>query len=181
MTVHPLSRPLVFAALSILAAVAGLGMGRALAGTPAIAATPTAETTAPSGASAVRAQGPSTQAGIVSIESDRQQADNSTGVVTATGNVRIVYPDRRVLATSRQAQYFSREARVVLSGDVRIVQDDGSRLLAEQVIYDVSLERLDARPIPGAQVVSIVRLKRNPDNGAARATVIPSPIAQPAR
>lgn len=161
--------------------MAGLGMGRVLAQTPAITATPTGDATAPPGPGAVRAPAPSTQAGVVTIESDRQQADNSTGVVTATGNVRIVYPDRRVLATSRQAQYFSREARVVLSGDVRIMQDDGSRLLAEQVVYDVSLERLDARPIPGAQVVSIVRLKRSADPGAARATVIPSPIAQPTR
>ena len=104
---------------------------------------------------------PSTQAGLVTIESDRQQADNTTGIVTATGNVRIVYPDRKVLATSRQAQYFSREARVVLSGDVQVVQENGNRLLAEQVVYDVSQERVEARPFPGAQVLSIVRLKRS--------------------
>jgi lipopolysaccharide export system protein LptA len=98
---------------------------------------------------------------LVTIESDRQQADNTTGIVTATGNVRIVYPDRKVLATSRQAQYFSREARVVLSGDVQVVQENGNRLLAEQVVYDVSQERVEARPFPGAQVLSIVRLKRS--------------------
>ena len=86
-----------------------------------------------------------------------------------------------MLATARQAQYFSREARVVLSGDVRIVQEDGSRLLAEQVVYDVSLERLDARPLPGAQVVSIVRLKRHQDSGGGTSPLIPSPMGQPTR
>ena len=41
--------------------------------------------------------------GLVTIESDRQRADNRTGIVTATGNVRITYPDRGMVATSRQA------------------------------------------------------------------------------
>lgn len=48
------------------------------------------------------------------------------------------------------------------------------------MVYDVSLERLDARPIPGAQVISIVRLKRDSESGAG-APVIPAPIAQPTR
>ena len=42
--------------------------------------------------------------GLVTIESDQQQADQQTGVITARGNVRIVYPDERVVATARQAQ-----------------------------------------------------------------------------
>ena len=112
----------------------------------------------------------------MTIESDRQQADNTTGIVTATGNVRIVYPDRKVLATSRQAQYFSREGRVVLSGDVQVVQENGNRLLAEQVVYDVSQERVDARPFPGAQVLSIMRLKRSGASGGT-ATDAPMPTA----
>lgn len=116
----------------------------------------------------------STQAGVVTIESDRQQADNATGIITATGNVRIVYPDRKVVATARQAQYFSREARVVLSGDVQVLQESGHRLLAEQVVYDVSQERVDARPIPGLQVVSIVRMRRS---GSTMPTVAAPPSA----
>ena len=59
---------------------------------------------------------------ILTIESDMQTADDITGVVTATGNVRISYPAHGVVATSRQAQYFNREARVVLSGDVDVVE-----------------------------------------------------------
>ncbi len=121
-----------------------------------------------------------TQAGVVTIESDRQQADNATGIVTATGNVRIVYPDRKVVATSRQAQYFSREARVVLSGDVQVLQEGGNRLLAEQVVYDVSRERVDARPFPGAQVVSIVRMRPNAPSVPTTPAPVPAPKVLPA-
>jgi lipopolysaccharide export system protein LptA len=96
--------------------------------------------------------------GLVSIESDSQRADNQTGVITATGNVRIVYPDRKLVATARQAQYFSREERVILSGDVEIIQSDGHSMRAERVTYDVIRERLVAVPPAGLQVLSTYRL-----------------------
>ena len=96
--------------------------------------------------------------GLVTIESDLQRADQSTGVITASGNVRIVYPDQRVVATARQAQYFSREGRVVLSGDVDIVQEGGNLLRAERVIYLVERDRLVAIPPSGQQVYSRVSL-----------------------
>lgn len=94
--------------------------------------------------------------GLVTIESDQQQADQLTGVITATGNVRIVYPDERVVATARQAQYFSQEGRVVLSGDVDIVQEGGNLMRAEQVVYLVNSERMQAIPAQGQQVFSRV-------------------------
>ena len=97
--------------------------------------------------------------GLVTIESDLQRADQSTGVVTATGNVRIVYPDQRVVATARQAQYFSQEGRVVLSGDVDIVQEGGNLIRAERVIYQVDRERLVAIPPDGQQVFSRLRMQ----------------------
>lgn len=93
-------------------------------------------------------------AGIVSIESDQQRADNLTGVITATGNVRIVYPDRRVVATARQAQYFSREGRVVLSGDVDVIQLEGPSIQADRITYLVDEERVIAEPAEGDQVLS---------------------------
>ena len=96
--------------------------------------------------------------GLVTIESDLQKADNSTGVVTATGNVRIVYPDQRVVATARQAQYFSREGRVVLSGDVDVVQDTGHSIRAERLVVLVERERIVAEPAPGDQVITHYRL-----------------------
>ena len=45
--------------------------------------------------------------GLITIESDQQSADNATGVITAFGNVRLVHANRGVVATSRQAQYFT--------------------------------------------------------------------------
>ena len=96
--------------------------------------------------------------GLVTIESDLQKADNSTGVVTATGNVRIVYPDQRVVATARQAQYFSREGRVVLSGDVDVIQDWGHSIRAERLVYLVERERIVAQPAPGQQVITFYRM-----------------------
>ena len=34
---------------------------------------------------------------LITVESDLQQADNTTGVVTATGNVRVLYPEKKLL------------------------------------------------------------------------------------
>ena len=104
------------------------------------------------------APGPSPTPGQVTIESDLQRADNRTGVITATGNVRIVYPEQRVVATARHAQYFSKEGRVVLTGDVDVVQTDGHSLRAERVTYDLNSQRLVAEPPSHEQVFSKVRL-----------------------
>ena len=109
-------------------------------------------------------EGPSSDDGLITIESDSQTADNVTGVVTAIGNVRIVYPSRGMVATSRQAQYFSREGRLVLSGDVDVVQEDGSTLRAERVTYNLDDERAVALPSSGGQVRSTMILR--PDQPA---------------
>lgn len=108
---------------------------------------------------------------MVTIESDQQQADNKTGIVTATGNVRILYPERGMVATARQAQYFSKEARLVLSGDVDVVDADGQRIKAERLVYLLGSERLQAEPARGRQVVSKIRLQ--PAAGAAARPPIP--------
>lgn len=97
---------------------------------------------------------PLPEAGLITIESDQQSADNTTGVVTASGNVRLIHVDRGVVATSRQAQYFTKEERIVLSGDVDVVQDDGNRLQAERLVYLLDEERAVATPAEGRQVFS---------------------------
>lgn len=99
---------------------------------------------------------------MISIESDSQQSDNKTGIVTATGNVRIVYPDRGMVATARQAQYFSREGRLVLSGDVDVIDQDGQRIRADRLVYLVDSERLQAEPPKGRQVYSKLRIQQRP-------------------
>jgi len=98
--------------------------------------------------------------GLVTIESDLQTADNVTGVITAIGNVRIAYPDRGVVATSRQAQFFTRENRIVLSGDVDVIEKDGNALRAERVTYLVDEEKAIADPPPGEQVLTTLFLQR---------------------
>ena len=92
--------------------------------------------------------------GLVTVESDLQQADNVTGVVTATGNVRITYPVKQVQATARQAQYFTKEERIILIGDVEVTQEGGNRLNAERVTYLVLEDRLIADPATSDQVFS---------------------------
>ncbi len=110
----------------------------------------------------VPGRAPPAPTGQVTIESDRQQADNVTGIITATGNVRIVYPDRRVVATSRQAQYFTREGMILLSGDVDVIQDDGNLLRADRVTYMVEQERALAQPLEGQQVFSKLLIQTKP-------------------
>jgi lipopolysaccharide export system protein LptA len=118
----------------------------------------------PSSSSAPGATTPNN--GLVTIESDRQQGDNQTGVVTATGNVKITYPDRGMVATSRQAQYFTKEGRLVLSGDVDVIDHQGQRIRAERLVYNLDQERLLAQPAPGQQVKSRLRLSMPLNNSS---------------
>lgn len=134
--------------LALLAAVLGF--------TPSVFAQVSATPAAP----ATPAHTARVSTGLVTIESDLQRADQITGVVTAIGNVRIVYPDERVVATARQAQYFSKENRVVLSGDVDIVQQGGNLIRAERVVYLVDGERLIAIPLEGQQVFSRLKIQQ---------------------
>ena len=96
----------------------------------------------------------STETGLITIESDQQTADNSIGVVTAKGNVRLVHVDRGIVATGRQAQYFLKEERIVLSGDVDIVQKNGDLLQADRIVYSLADERALATPSEDQQVFS---------------------------
>ncbi len=136
---------------------------------PQLPTTPAPATPIPSrGSTSPRAAAsPGPEAGgMVTIESDQQLADNRTGIVTATGNVRITYPERGLVATARQAQYFSREARLVLSGDVEVVDGDGQRIRAERLTYRLDSERLQAEPTGGRQVMSRLRLQSTPGRTA---------------
>lgn len=97
----------------------------------------------------------------MTIRSDRQEADQVSGIVTATGNVRIDYPARQMQATSAQAQYFSREDRVRLTGNVYVLQE-GNSIRAEIVDYYISEGRAVAIPPDNRQVESIYILS-DPD------------------
>lgn len=92
--------------------------------------------------------------GALTVRSDVQEANSETGVITARGNVKIEYLSRNIQATAAQAQYFSRERRLVLSGNVFILQD-GNSLRAETITYLIDEERFIATPQKNEQVESI--------------------------
>lgn len=117
--------------------------------------------------------------GLVTIESDSQQADNRSGVVTATGNVRITYPPRGMVATARQAQYYTREGKLILSGDVDVIDADGQRIRAERLVYHLDSERLRAEPAPGSQVITRLRLQLTPSKPARAVKPAAVPQATP--
>ena len=87
----------------------------------------------------------------MTLLADVQEANAITGVVTARGNVQIFYPARNMQATAVQAQYYSREGRIVLNGDVYILQD-GNSIQGEVVTYLIDEGRFVARPNEGDQV-----------------------------
>ena len=90
----------------------------------------------------------------LNIRSDIQEADQKTGVVTARGNVQLWYPARQIQATAVQAQYFSKERRIILTGNVYILQQ-GNSIRGEQVTYLIDEGRFIAQPQANRQVESI--------------------------
>ena len=99
--------------------------------------------------------------GALQLKASRVEANANTGVVTAIGNVRIDYPSRQIFATAAQAQYYSNEQRIVLSGNVDVVQE-GNTLQAETVTYLIAEGRFVATPGANSQVEAVYLL---PDDG----------------
>jgi lipopolysaccharide export system protein LptA len=87
----------------------------------------------------------------LTLRADVQQANAKTGVVTANGNVQLSYPARKIQATANAAQYYSRERRIVLSGNVYVLQD-GNSLKADTITYLVDEGRFVAMPLDRRQV-----------------------------
>lgn len=105
-------------------------------------------------------QGTASQA--LTILADVQQANVITGVITARGNVQLRYPARQIQATAAQAQYFSREGRIVLSGNVYVLQGRNS-LRADSVTYLIQESKFVALPAPSRQVESILMIPDDPN------------------
>ncbi|MEO1592613.1 MAG: LptA/OstA family protein, partial [Cyanobacteria bacterium J06632_22] len=89
----------------------------------------------------------------ITLRADVQEANAGTGIVTARGNVRIDYPAREISATAAQAQYYSQEQRIVLTGNV-FIQQEGNTLRAETATYLIDEERFVATPGTNQQVES---------------------------
>ncbi|ELR99816.1 LptA/OstA family protein [Gloeocapsa sp. PCC 73106] len=90
----------------------------------------------------------------ITVRSDVQEANSETGVITARGNVKIYYPAQQMQATAAQAQYFSQEKRLVLTGNVYVLQD-GNSMRAETMTYLIDQGHFIATPKGDQQVESI--------------------------
>ena len=100
----------------------------------------------------LQAQSSSPQ-GEITLKSDIQESNSQTGIITARGNVKINYPARQIQATAAQAQYYSRERRLILTGDVYVIQE-GNSMRAETLTYLIDEERFIATPQGERQVES---------------------------
>lgn len=120
---------------------------------------------------------PATPGRPLTLRSDVQEANSKTGVITARGNVQIYYPARQIQATAAQAQYFSRERRIVLSGNVYVLQQ-GNSLRGETVTYLIDEGRFVALPMAPKQVEAIYQVQDNPTPSPSPASS-PSPVAPP--
>lgn len=104
------------------------------------------------GSDELQAQAPQS-AGQLSISADSQEANTGTGVIVARGNVRIEYPARKVTATAEQATYSSKEKKIILTGNVSLIQDE-NRINAEKVTYFIDKGLFQADPKSKQQVRS---------------------------
>lgn len=91
----------------------------------------------------------------VTINADTQEANANTGIVTATGNVRIQYPARQLTATASQAVYDTKKRTITMTGGVVIVQRGENTIRSEKVIYLIKESVFKAEPQPGKQVTSV--------------------------
>jgi lipopolysaccharide export system protein LptA len=101
----------------------------------------------------VLAQAQQSNAKGLLIQADVQEANSKTQVVTARGNVRLNYPSRQVRAQANLAQYYIKQKRIVLTGNVFISQK-GNTLEGESVIYLVDEGKFIANPKLKQQVRS---------------------------
>jgi lipopolysaccharide export system protein LptA len=96
----------------------------------------------------------------VMIQSNIQEANSKTQIVTARGNVQVNYPARKLRAKANTAQYNIKQKQVVLSGNVLVVQE-GNSLQGETITYLIDEGRFIAKQKDGMPVQSIYVL---PDN-----------------
>ena len=108
----------------------------------------------------------------LTIRADIQEYDAKNQVITARGNVQMLYPSRQIQATSAQAQYFSKERRIDFSGNVYILQQGGNSIRAEKVTYLIDEGRFVALPQSNRQVESIYMIEES-DNAGQTATPAP--------
>lgn len=111
----------------------------------------------------------------ITVTSDRQEANTETGIITAIGNVRIIYPARQIQATAAQAQYFSQgQRRIILYGNVYVLQE-GNSIQAETITYLIDEGRFVAEPRSDRQVQSVYLIS----DPAAPTNPVSAPLIAP--
>jgi lipopolysaccharide export system protein LptA len=88
------------------------------------------------------------------IKAVRQAANSKTQVVTASNNVQISYPARQLRARADQAQYYIKEQRLVMTGNVYVTQQ-GNTLQGETITYSIRDGQFLVVPKPGRLVESV--------------------------
>ncbi|MEA5617325.1 LptA/OstA family protein [Cronbergia sp. UHCC 0137] len=112
----------------------------------------------------------------LTIRSDVQEYNANTQVITARGNVQMLYPSRQIQATAAQAQYFSKERRIDFSGNVYILQQNNNSIRAEKVTYLIDEGRFIALPQSNRQVESIYMVE---DSQVSENPAKPAPKTPP--
>ncbi len=87
------------------------------------------------------------------INSDTQEANSISQVITARGNVKLRYPSRNIQAKANLAQFYVKENRIVLTGNVTILQA-GNTIAGETVTYLIDEGKFIANPQTNRQVRS---------------------------
>jgi lipopolysaccharide export system protein LptA len=90
----------------------------------------------------------------VRIRSLRQEANSKTQIVTARDNVQISYPARQLQARADYAQYYIREQRMVMNGNVYI-KYQGNTLQGENITYTIRDGQFLVTPKSGGVVESV--------------------------
>lgn len=101
------------------------------------------------------------------IRGKQQEYNSKTQVATVRGDVELSYPGRGIQATAAQAQYFTRERQIVLSGNVYVLQQGSNSIKADTVTYLIDEGRFVATPKSGRQVESIYMVNDNQVNNQA--------------
>jgi lipopolysaccharide export system protein LptA len=126
---------------------------------------------APARPASIVAQAPAPSQPLT-LRANSTVANAKTGVVVARGNVQINYPARQIQATSAQAVFFSRENRIVLTGNVYVLQQ-GNSLRGETITYLVNEGRFEALPDSNKQVEAIYLIKDVPVPAASPSAASP--------
>jgi lipopolysaccharide export system protein LptA len=110
------------------------------------------------------------------IQAQTQEADAKTEVVTARGNVRLNYSARQLQARANLAQYYTKQRKVILTGNVLIVQN-GNSIQGESITYLIDEGKFIATPKTKQQIRSTYLLpdeNGTAEKGANRAVTIQS-------